>query len=86
MELSTEAKDIIKKLSDTQNAEVTRQKGLLIKQANDLILSFQRDSNISTNSFSNLITNLMRVEADFAKQEGMERANQYFEQMRNCTF
>ena len=86
MELSTEAKDIIQKIHDTQNADIQRQKEALIKQANDLITSFQRDSNISVNSFSNLITNLMRVQGDFAKQVGMEQANQYFNQMRNCTF
>jgi len=70
----------------TQNTDILRQKELLIKQANDLIFSFQHESTVTTNSFSNLITNLMRVQADFAKQEGMERANQYFELMKNCTF
>jgi len=86
MELGTEVKDIIKKLSETQNKEATRQMELSIKQANDLIATFQRDSRITTNSFSNLIGNLIRVQADFAKQEGIVRASEYFDQMKNCTF
>ena len=71
MELSTDVKDIIIKLNDTQVKEAKRQMELSIKQANDLIATFQRESRITTNSFSNLISNLIRVQADFAKQEGI---------------
>ena len=86
MELNQEAKDIIIKLSDTQVKEATRQMELSIKQANDLIVTFQRESRITTNSFSNLISNLVRVQADFAKQEGIVHGSEYFNQMKECTF
>ena len=86
MELNQEAKDIIIKLSDTQVKEATRQMELSIKQANDLIATFQRESRITTNSFSNLISNLVRVQADFAKQEGIVHGSEYFNQMKECTF
>jgi len=86
MELNQEAKDIIIKLSDTQVKEATRQMELSIKQANDLIVTFQRESRITTNSFSNLISNLIRVQADFAKQEGIVHGSEYFNQMKECTF
>ena len=86
MELSAEVKDIIKKLSDTQNKEAKRQMELSIKQANDLIATFQSESKITTNSFSNLISNLIRVQADFAKQEGILHGSEYFDQMKDCTF
>ena len=86
MELSTEAKDIIIKLNDTQIKEAKRQMELSIKQANDLIATFQRESRITTNSFSNLISNMIRVQADFAKQEGIVHGSEYFNQMKECTF
>ena len=86
MELSTEVKDIIIKLNDTQVKEAKRQMELSIKQANDLIATFQRESRITTNSFSNLISNLIRVQADFAKQEGIVHGSEYFNQMKECTF
>jgi len=86
MKLDKEGRDIIQKICDSQNSDVTREKEKLIKQANDLIFSFQHESRISTNSFSNLITNLTRVQGDFAKQEGIERTTEYFEQIKSCTF
>jgi len=86
MELSTEVKDIIIKLNDTQVKEAKRQMELSIKQANDLIATFQRESRITTNSFSNLISNMIRVQADFAKQEGIVHGSEYFNQMKECTF
>jgi len=86
MELSTDVKDIIIKLNDTQVKEAKRQMELSIKQANDLIATFQRESRITTNSFSNLISNLIRVQADFAKQEGIVHGSEYFNQMKECTF
>jgi len=84
--LSKDAKDTIKMLSDRQNSKAARMKESLIKQANDLIGTFQRDSRVTANSFSNLIGNLNRIQADFAKQEGIEQANQYFEEMKDGTF
>jgi len=86
MELSIEGKDIIIKLNDTQIKEAKRQMELSIKQANDLIATFQRESRITTNSFSNLISNLVRVQADFAKQEGIVHGSEYFNQMKECIF
>ena len=86
MELNKESKDIIKMLSDRKNAKAVRKKEELLKQANDLISTFQRDSHVTANSFSNLIGNLNRIQAEFAKQEGIEEGSSYFEEMMNGIF
>lgn len=86
MEMNKESKDIIKTLSDRQIFKVTQRKEILLKQANDLISTFQNDSRITANCFSNLIGNLNRVQAEFAKLEGIEESSSYLVDMMDGTF
>jgi len=86
MEINKESKDIIKMLNDRQIARAQQKKEVLLKQANDLMSNFQRESIVTANSFSNIIGNLNRIQAEFAKLEGIEEGSSYFEQMMDGTF